>query len=178
MTDSGSGEGNQSLAEIITQVNVNKANITALAEVDTELGKNFSEINQLVTDETSGLTALSGRIEANETSIAGLQTEVTDDGIKSKLSSELNRISTLETANATLSETINTVDQEGKAIAGQIVSQIGNFVFLQDIVWSQEGKDPSKVYKALKDQGSQQYYYYYYKNGNFWHYVDGEIVVW
>lgn len=171
---------NQSLATIVTQVSENKASIEALAKVDTELGENFSQVYQLVTDESSGLTALSGRIDANETSIAGLQTEVSSDSIKSKLSAELNRISTLETSNATLSETINTVDREGKAIAGQIVSQIGDFVFLKDFIW-QNGKDADgndlpedKIYKALKTQGSQKYYYYYYKN-NDWNETDDPV---
>lgn len=170
-----SNGGSQSLTKIIERIDENKASIDALAKVDTELGNNFSSIQLLVTDEKSGLSALSGRIDANSTSIAGLQTEVTEENIKSKLSAEINRISDLEEGTASLSETINTVDREGKAIAGQIVSQIGEFVFLKDTVWNQFGKDTSKIYKALEFEGSKKYYYYYYKDGE-WKYNENPAI--
>ena len=152
----------QSLADIISKVNDNESNITMLTQFKSGAETRFTTIEQIANADRSSINMLSGRVGVNETAIAGLQTEVTDDSIKSKLSSELNRISTLENDTASLSETINIVDQEGKAIAGQIVSQIGNFELLDTPFSPSTTADKNKIYKAPESGGAQIYLYHYY----------------
>lgn len=157
----------QSLASIITKVTEHESSIKGLTEFKTGAETRFNSIEQTANADRSSINILSGRLDINETAIAGLQTEVTDTSIKSKLSAELTKLKNLGEATQTLSETINTVNLDGTALAGQLVSKISNFEYLPSTVsnphWVEDGRDTSKVYYA-KNQEDSKYYYYYYKN--------------
>lgn len=152
----------QSLAEIITKVNNNESNINMLTEFKSGAETRFTNIEQKSTNDRSYVDILAGKVQKNESSIANLQLDVTEESVKAKLSSEINRISDLEKDTASLSETINIVDQEGKAIAGQIVSQIGNFELLDTPFTPLTTTDKNKIYKAPESGGAQIYLYHYY----------------
>lgn len=156
----------QSLAEIINKVNNNESSINMLTDFKSGAESRFTRIEQKSSNDRSYVDVLAGRVQTNESSIANLQLDVTEESIKAKISSEINRISDLEKNTASLSETINTVDQEGKAIAGQIVSQIGNFELLNTPFTPIDTTDKNKIYKAPENSGSQIYLYHYYDSAN------------
>lgn len=157
---------NQSLAEILNKVNEHEASIDAFTQFKTDAETNFTDIKSISNANAASITALTGRVTNNETSLAGFKNYVDDEIAEAVQTASKTFNNDLNIAKESLSETINEVYKDGKAISGQIVSQIGDFVFLQDIVWSPDSKNTSKIYKALKNQDSQQYYYYYYINGN------------
>ena len=138
-----------------------------LNEYKTGSETRFASIETMASGQSAQLQALVGQTTSNQNAITGLQSEVSAGSIKSKLSAELDKIVNLENSQKSLSDTINEVRDDGSTLAGQLVSQISNFIFLPGTVWNEADKLQYKIYKALdktQSEGGKYYYYYYRQN--------------